>query len=78
MYFQELGRRYMSVCRGSDERIVVSKQNLHCFFVANNTVTKLFRYKGEILNIDPPIYVFHDVMSDQEIQELINLSQDSV
>lgn len=60
--------RYMEACGGFLRQSDAKIAKLRCRFVSNSDYSKLCPFKVEEANLNPYIAIFHDVMSDDEIQ----------
>lgn len=59
---------YMEACGGFLRRSDVEIAKLRCRFVSNSDYSRLCPFKVEEANLNPYIAIFHDVISDEEIQ----------
>ena len=66
---------YSQVCRGSLTKSPSEISQLHCRYVSTNPFTKLARFKAEEVNIEPYILVFHDVLSNNEVDILTSAAK---
>lgn len=66
---------YSQVCRGSIAKSSEELSKLHCRFVSNSFFSKIAPFKVEEANLDPYIVLFIDVLSDDEIDFLKNISK---
>lgn len=69
---------YSQVCR---ENVAISHKqqaDLYCQFVSTSPFTQLAPFKIEEANLDPYIVLFIDVVSDQEIEFLKNITKPKV
>ncbi|CAO1333226.1 unnamed protein product [Diamesa hyperborea] len=66
---------YRRVCSGIERQDAKEISRLHCRFVSNSFFSKLARFKIEEASLDPYIVVFIDVVSDNEIEELKQISK---
>lgn len=58
------------ICQG---KTIVTPQNLHCYYTHhNNPYLRIGPFKTEELYYEPPIVMFHDIISDDEIEQLQN------
>ncbi|XP_063417309.1 uncharacterized protein LOC134699829 [Mytilus trossulus] len=72
-YEEEMIRKYKALCRKNlKSQKALSK--LFCFY--KTTAIPIFLVKAELANIKPNIYLFHDVISDNEITFLQNTSSE--
>lgn len=56
------------ICEG---KTVITQQNLSCYYTHHNKPhLRIGPFKTEELYYEPPILMFHDVISDDEIGEL--------
>lgn len=62
-------------CRGEIVKKSSELSRLHCYFESTNSFTKLSRFKIEVMSENPFLVVFHDVVSEIEIEVLKNISQ---
>lgn len=69
---------FSQVCRGNLTKSPLELSLLHCRYVSTNPFTKLARFQVEEVNIDPYIVVFIDVISDEEINFVIDSSKSKV
>lgn len=66
---------YRRVCSGIERQNVIELSRLHCRFFSNSFFSKLARFKIEEASLDPYIVVFIDVVSENEIEELKQISK---
>lgn len=69
---------YSQVCRGNVAISHKEQAELYCRFVSTSPFTKLSPFKIEEANLDPYIVLFIDVISDQEIEFLKNITKPKV
>lgn len=62
------------VCRGKLNRNDALQSELYCNYVASNFYSEIAPFKAEAVSLDPIIVLFHDVISDDEIQSLKKLA----
>ncbi|XP_026315847.1 prolyl 4-hydroxylase subunit alpha-2-like [Hyposmocoma kahamanoa] len=65
-----LMNRYTELCRGTTNISLTTTSNLHCSYLKTNTFLSIAPIKMEELHKDPDIYLFHEVLSDNEIEIL--------
>lgn len=64
-------RDYEAVCRDDLKRSPSEMKDLHCKYESyNNAFLKLAPFRLEILNMDPRVVMFHDVLYECEIKHL--------
>jgi prolyl 4-hydroxylase len=63
------------VCRGKLNRNAIEISKLHCFFITASSYSKIAPFKVELVNLDPYILLYHDVLSSNEIQSAKMLLQ---
>jgi prolyl 4-hydroxylase len=63
------------LCRGNLTRLLQETKNLRCRFSSFSSYTKIAPFKLEEASIDPYIVLYHDVMSDEEVHEVIELGR---
>lgn len=61
-------------CMGLRQQNATAKSKLYCFMQSKTNFTKIAPFKVEVLNIDPYVVVFYDVVSDEEIKTLQKIS----
>lgn len=66
------------VCRGEVEKSPKEKAELHCRYVSNSPFSKLAPFKVEEANLDPYIVVYIDVLSDNEIEVVKNITKPNI
>lgn len=66
---------YSQVCRGSIAKSSEELSKLQCRFVSNSFFSKIAPFKVEEANLDPYIVLFIDILSDDEIEFLKNISK---
>lgn len=64
------------VCRGKLNRNAALQSELYCNFVASGVYSEIAPFKIEVVNLDPFIVLFHDVLSDAEIESLKKLARE--
>lgn len=66
-------------CRGDLKKSPLEEAQLKCRYVTNNLpFLKIAPFKVEEVNLEPPILVFHDVISDDEIEKIKELAAPQV
>ena len=50
------------------------RDKLFCYYDNNRPEILLKPVKVEIINLDPSVYLFHDVVTDKEINHVIKLA----
>lgn len=76
---KDTARLYNEMCSGSRPSDLPPQHSLQCYLVSHgNPRLLLAPFKMEELHVHPPIYQFHDVISDQEIKEIIQASSEGV
>lgn len=68
---------FRKVCRGEIRKSPKEESNLTCRFHSTNSFTKLARFKVQIMNVNPEILLFIDVVSEKEIEIMDDLFMDS-
>ncbi|XP_070197225.1 prolyl 4-hydroxylase subunit alpha-2-like isoform X2 [Littorina saxatilis] len=63
---------YHQMCRKSMQAAIVHGSGTRCYL--HSTQVPYLKFKAEVVNYDPYIVVFHDVISDDEIREMKDLS----
>ncbi|CAG9772637.1 unnamed protein product [Ceutorhynchus assimilis] len=67
---------YEALCRGEVTIPIEIKTQLRCRYVSNNNpFLKIAPFKVEEANLEPDLFIFHDVMSDDEIATIKRLAQ---
>ncbi|XP_030756854.1 prolyl 4-hydroxylase subunit alpha-1 isoform X2 [Sitophilus oryzae] len=68
---------YEALCRGEVTMSLHDRSKLKCryFFGNNNPFLKIAPFKVEEAYLDPDLYIFYDVMSDDEIETVKKLAQ---
>ena len=71
---------FAQACRGSLKRANKDDNRLKCGFVYlyKRKFTRLAQFKVEEVNMNPYVVIFHDVLTDQEIDHLKNISKSKV
>ena len=54
------------------------RDKLFCYYDNNRPEILLKPVKVEIINLDPILYLFHDVVTDKEINHVIKLARPKV
>ena len=54
------------------------RDKLFCYYDNNRPEILLKPVKVEIINLDPSVYLFHDVVTDEEINHVIKLARPKV
>ena len=54
------------------------RDKLFCYYDNNRPEILLNPVKVEIINLDPGLYLFHDVVTDKEINHVIKLARPKV
>lgn len=66
---------YEALCRGEDTMAVKDRHRLYCRYVTNNSPELLLSpAKEEILHFNPFLAVYHNIISDQEIDTVKELA----
>lgn len=69
--YQDDQRNYRALCQGLKIRSPEVESRLHCYFSdRGDPYFRLHPVKVEESNADPPVYTFHDVISDAEIEHV--------
>ncbi|XP_062540675.1 prolyl 4-hydroxylase subunit alpha-1-like [Armigeres subalbatus] len=72
----EILPKYKQLCRGEMQRTASEISKLRCRYVSNGLAfLKIAPFKLEEVNLDPYIVLFHDVLSDGEIEKLKDLAK---
>lgn len=66
------------VCNGSLKQKIEDISKLHCRFVSKSAFSMLAPFKMEEANLNPFIVLFHDVMSELEMQQFKSMSKPSL
>ncbi|XP_070498231.1 prolyl 4-hydroxylase subunit alpha-1-like [Chironomus tepperi] len=61
-------------CRGQRKQNASTISKLFCFMQAKTPFTKIAPFKIEVMNLDPYLVLFHEIISDKEIETLKTLS----
>jgi prolyl 4-hydroxylase len=63
-------KKYEALCRGEGRTKQSQNQNLKCTYSTrnNNPYFALRRVKEEQVHLEPPVWIFHDVIYDSEIE----------
>lgn len=69
---------YGRVCRGESKKSQKELSKLNCRFVARSHFSRIAPFKAEEVNLEPYILLFHDVLSDFEIDYLKEASKPKV
>lgn len=69
---------YSQVCRGNVSKPLSEQSKLHCRFTYKSPFSQLARFKIEEVNLEPYIVVFIDVLSDNEIEFLKNITKPKI
>ncbi|XP_059046367.1 prolyl 4-hydroxylase subunit alpha-2-like isoform X2 [Achroia grisella] len=74
--YQKDRMNYESLCRGDMYLPSYFTKDLHCrYLTENHPFLKLARVKMEIIYLNPDVVVFHEVMSDDEIEYIKSLAK---
>lgn len=65
----------IEACREPLKQTAAELSKLHCRLISKSDFSKLAPFKVEQANLDPYIAIFHDVISDQEVQAFKSLSR---
>lgn len=66
---------YERLCRGESRKPRIERDKLTCFFNRNPPIQLLKPVKVEMLNLDPDLYLFHDIITDSEIEHVKKLAK---
>ena len=66
------------MCRGEITKSPKEKAELYCRYVSNSAFSKIAPFKLEEANLDPYIVIFIDVLSDEEIFVLKNITKPNI
>lgn len=66
---------YGQVCRGDVAKSFKEQAELRCRYVSNSPFAKLARFKIEEVNLDPYIVLYIDILTDDEIRFLKEISK---
>lgn len=78
-YSEHEFQRYVKVCRGELHKTLKEQANLKCYFNFNSSpFLKIGGVKVEQVNLHPAVVVFHDVLYDSEIEQMINVSKGTI
>lgn len=66
---------YGRACRGELRKSLKELSKLSCRFISRSSFSTIAPFKAEDVNLEPYILLFHDVLSDSEIDFLKNLSK---
>lgn len=64
-------------CRGEIKKNATEQSKLHCYYRSTSRFTSISPFKVEIVNVDPEILVFIDVLSENENSKILQLFADS-
>ena len=56
----------------------IERDKLTCFYNRNHRTQLLKPVKVEMLNLDPDLYLFHDIITDSEIEHVKKLAKPQV
>lgn len=71
--------RYLKVCRGELQQSLTDKSKLKCYYKHDTHPSlKIGPVKVEDINLDPHVVIFHDVLFDSEITQMINTSKTEI
>lgn len=72
-------KNYRLLCHGEVLKSITELSKLRCRLDDNNVAYRLLApFKIEELNQEPPVLVFHDIMSDAEIETMKDLATPEV
>lgn len=60
-------------CRGEISMSAAEKSRLYCYYHSTNLFTKLAPFKAEVVNIEPLVLIFIDIISEKEIEEIMKI-----
>jgi prolyl 4-hydroxylase len=63
------------VCRGNLTRLSNETKNLQCRFVSFSFFSTIAPFKLEEMNLEPYIVLYHEIISEEEIETLLELSR---
>lgn len=63
------------LCNGEISKSPAESKDLRCRFVSNSPFSRVAPFKVEEANINPPVLLFHEVLSDNEIEIVKTLSK---
>lgn len=66
---------YERLCRGESRKSRQERDKLTCYYNKNLPTMLLKPVKVEMLNLNPDLYLLHDVMTDKEINHVIKLAR---
>lgn len=69
---------FSQACMGKRVKNSTESSKLYCKFHSTNDFTKIAPFKLEIMNLVPFVGVFHDVLSNHEIDTLKNLTNNQL
>lgn len=64
-------------CRGEVKKNSAEQSKLHCYYRSTSRFTSISPFKVEMVNVDPEILVFIDVLSENENSKILQLFADS-
>lgn len=67
---------YTALCRGDEEKVV--RKALSCRYITYNPLLRIAPVKEEQVFDDPPIWVYHDVLTRNQADKMIDLVRSSV
>lgn len=65
------------MCRGEIRKTSAEQSKLYCFYRSTNPFTMLAKFKVEVVNIEPMVYIGVDILSDEEIEEILKIQHES-
>jgi hypothetical protein len=73
---QKIANDYQALCRGEDLlQMSAERQNkLVCRYVHHHPILRIAPVKEELVHDNPPIWLFHDVITDQQIEVFKSLA----
>lgn len=71
-FLDEESHMYEYLCREENPNILDSR--LKCRYISYNPLLYIAPVKEELVNIDPPIWVYHDVLSNDQINAMKSLA----
>lgn len=66
---------YSQVCRGNVTKSPKDLAKLHCRYISSNQFSRLARFKVEEINLNPNILLFIDVVTNDEMELVKNMSK---